>query len=67
MTIRDLRTGGDRTYTLVNTDEVRAGQGKISIASPVGKAVYQRRVGEEVDVEAPSGTFRVRVESIEAP
>ena len=67
VTIRDLRTGGNKTYTLVNTDEVRAGQGKISIASPVGKAVYQRRVGEEVDVEAPSGTFRVRVESIEAP
>jgi len=67
VTIRDLRTGGERTYTLVNTDEVRAGQGKISIASPVGKAVYQHRVGEEVDVEAPSGTFRVRIESIKAP
>ena len=44
-----------------------AGQGKISIASPVGKAVYQHRVGEEVDVEAPAGTFRVRIESIAAP
>jgi transcription elongation factor GreA len=67
VTIRDLRTGGEKTYTLVNTDEVRAGQGKISIASPVGKAVYQHRVGEEVDVEAPAGTFRVRIESIAAP
>lgn len=65
--IRDLRSGGEKMYTLVNTDEVRSGQGKISVASPVGKAVYQRRVGEEVDVEAPSGTFRVRIESIEAP
>jgi transcription elongation factor GreA len=62
--IRDLRSGSEKTYTLVNTDEVRAGQGKISIASPVGKAVYQHRVGEEVDVEAPSGTFRVRIQSI---
>jgi transcription elongation GreA/GreB family factor len=43
---------------------MRAGQGKISIASPVGKAVYQRRSGEEVEVEAPSGTFRVRIEAI---
>lgn len=66
VTIRDLRTGGEKTYTLVNTDEVRAGQGKISVASPVGKAVYQHHVGEEVDVEAPSGTFRVRIESITA-
>jgi transcription elongation factor GreA len=62
--IKDLRTGKESTYTLVNPDEVRSGQGKISIASPVGKAVYQRRAGEEVDVEAPSGTFRVRIESI---
>ncbi|HEY8173482.1 MAG TPA: transcription elongation factor GreA [Dehalococcoidia bacterium] len=64
ITIKDLRTGGAKTYTLVNPDEVRSGQGKISIASPVGKAVYQRRAGEEVDVEAPSGTFRVRIEEI---
>lgn len=64
ITIKDLRTGGEKTYTLVNPDEVRSGQGKISIASPVGKAVYQRRTGDEVDVEAPSGTFRVRIEAI---
>jgi transcription elongation factor GreA len=62
--IRDLRTGQERSFTLVNPDEVRSGQGKISIASPVGKAVYQRRAGEEVEVEAPSGTFRVRIEAI---
>lgn len=64
VTIRDLRTGGQKTYTLVNTDEVGAGARRISVASPVGKAVYQRRVGDEVEVEAPSGTFRVRIESI---
>jgi len=64
VTIRDLRTGQEKSFTLVNTDEVRSGQGKISIASPVGKAVYQHRLGEEVDVEAPSGTFRVRIEGV---
>jgi transcription elongation factor GreA len=64
VTIKDLRNGREMSYTLVNSDEVRSGQGKISIASPVGKAVYQRRAGEEVEVEAPSGTFRVRIESI---
>jgi transcription elongation factor GreA len=66
VTIKDLRNGTERSYTLVNSDEVRSGQGKISIASPVGKAVYQRRAGEEVEVEAPSGTFRVRIEAIVA-
>jgi transcription elongation factor GreA len=65
VTIKDLRNGKELTYTLVNSDEVRSGQGKISIASPVGKAVYQHRSGEEVEVEAPSGTFRVRIEAIQ--
>jgi transcription elongation factor GreA len=64
VTIRDLRNGGEKTYTLVNPDEVGAGSRRISIASPVGKAVYQRHIGDEVEVEAPSGTFRVRIESI---
>jgi transcription elongation factor GreA len=64
VTIKDLRNGSEKSYLLVNPDEMRAGQGKISIASPVGKAVYQRRAGEEVEVEAPSGTFRVRIENI---
>jgi transcription elongation factor GreA len=64
VTIKDLRTGDAKCYTLVNSDEMRSGQGKISIASPVGKAVYQRRAGEEVEVVAPSGTFLVRIESI---
>jgi len=66
VTIKDLRNGSEKSYTLVNSDEVRSGQGKISIASPVGKAVYQRRAGEEVEVEAPSGTFRVRIEAIKS-
>ena len=65
VTIKDLRNSKVFTYTLVNSDEVRSGQGKISIASPVGKAVYQHRAGEEVEVEAPSGTFRVRIEVIQ--
>ena len=66
VTVRDLRSGSEKAYVLVNPDEVRSGQGKVSIASPLGKAIYQRRTGEEVDVEAPAGTFRVRIEGIKS-
>jgi transcription elongation factor GreA len=64
VTVRDLRNGNEKAYTLVNPDEVRSGQGKVSIASPLGRAIYQRHRGEEVEVEAPAGTFRVRIEAI---
>jgi transcription elongation factor GreA len=67
VTVRDLRNGQEKSFTLVNSDEVRSGQGKISIVAPLGRAIYQRRTGEEVDVEAPAGTFRVRIEGIRPP
>jgi transcription elongation factor GreA len=66
VTVRDLRNGQEKAYVLVNSDEVRSGQGKVSIASPLGRAVYQHRAGEEVEVEAPAGTFRVRIEAIKS-
>jgi transcription elongation factor GreA len=38
--------------------------GGVSPGSPLGKALIGRRVGEELVVEAPSGTWRARVTSI---
>jgi transcription elongation factor GreA len=64
VTVKDLRNGNEKAYMLVNSDEVRSGAGKVSIASPLGKAIYQHRAGEEVEVEAPAGTFKVRIEAI---
>ena len=52
-------------YTLVSQNEVDAAAGRISSASPVGQALMGRAVGDEVQVTAPSGTIRFRVESIE--
>ena len=51
-------------YTLVGQNEVDAAAGRISIASPVGRALVGATAGDEVDVEAPSGTIRFRVEEV---
>ena len=51
-------------YTLVGQNEVDAAAGRISIASPVGRALVGSTVGDEVEVEAPSGTIRFRVEEV---
>jgi transcription elongation factor GreA len=45
---------------------VNPAEGKISIASPVGKALVERSAGEEVEVKAPAGTMRFRIEGVEA-
>jgi transcription elongation factor GreA len=45
---------------------VNPADGKISIVSPVGKALMERSAGDEVEVKAPAGTIRFRIESVEA-
>ena len=42
-------------YRLVTTEEADAEKGLISTASPIGKALLNRRVGEEVHVATPAG------------
>jgi transcription elongation factor GreA len=64
LTVRDLASGASLRYTLVSPSEVNPGQGKISIASPVGKALIERLVGEEVEVLVPAGVLRFRIEEI---
>ncbi|TPV95665.1 MAG: transcription elongation factor GreB [Myxococcales bacterium FL481] len=54
VTIEDEQ-GGQRTYQLVGPDEVDADAGRISIDSPVGKALLGREVDDEVDVMRPKG------------
>jgi transcription elongation factor GreA len=53
------------TYTLVGPGEIDARLGRISVQSPVGRALSDRRVGETVEVETPIGTSRYRIEHIE--
>jgi transcription elongation factor GreA len=64
--LRNLKSGAELRYVLVSPSEVNPTEGKISIASPVGKALMQRNAGEEVEVAAPAGTIRFRIESVEA-
>ncbi len=63
--LRNLQSGKETTYTLVRPGEVDASHGRISFESPVGKALLERRPGDEVEVAAPSGTIRFRIERIE--
>ena len=44
----------EKRYTLVGQDEADLKDGKISIQSPVGKALIGRRVGDQVAVTTPA-------------
>ena len=51
--------GRVRTYQIVGEDEVDAKQGRISMQSPMGKALLRRKVGDEVLVQRPAGELEM--------
>jgi transcription elongation factor GreB len=56
--------GGERCYQLVGPDEFDVSSGRISIDSPVGKALLGRRVDDEVTIRRPAGDLTVTVTGI---
>jgi len=62
--LRDLSSGKQITYTLVDPREANPAKGKLSVASPLGKAILDKQKGQTVEVVAPAGTFSCRIESI---
>ena len=61
----NLSTGVSRCFTLVGHHEMDLEQGKLSCKSPIGLAWMGRKAGEIVDVQAPAGTYRIRIDKVE--
>ncbi|GGI75558.1 transcription elongation factor GreA [Polymorphobacter multimanifer] len=53
------------TYQIVGQMEADARVARISFNSPLGRALIGRRVGEEVEVNTPSGDRYYTIESVE--
>jgi len=62
--LRDLSSGKEFSYTLVDPLEANPAKGKLSVASPLGKAILDKENGQTVEVAAPAGIFCCRIESI---
>ena len=48
-------------FKMVGTKEADINNGKMSDESPIGAAIMGRAVGDEVEVEAPSGTLAFKI------
>jgi transcription elongation factor GreA len=62
--LRDLSSGKESSYTLVDPREANPAKGKLSVASPLGKAILNKEKGQTIEVAAPAGTFCCRIEDI---
>ena len=63
--LHDVVSGEELRYMLVNPREVDPARGKISTASPIGKAIIGQGQGEVVEVEAPAGRLHYQIDRVE--
>ena len=52
---------GTQSFTIVGPAEVDVAQGRISMESPVGKALLGHQVGDSVEVQSPGGVRKLKI------
>ncbi len=60
----NLATNKRMTFQIVSPHEMNLEAGKISLKSPIGAALMGKKVGEIAEAHVPSGTLRLRIDSI---
>lgn len=56
--------GEEKQYTIVGRAESNPSEGKISNESPIGKALLDKQVGDEIEVEVPRGLKKLKILAI---
>ncbi|NJN64909.1 MAG: transcription elongation factor GreA, partial [Acidobacteria bacterium] len=64
VTLSDLDSGEELVYELVLAEDGDPPRGKISVSSPIGKALSGREVGEEFVVKTPGGERAFHIVSL---
>lgn len=64
VTILNLKSQKQMTYQLVSENEADIKSGKLSVGSPIGKALLGKKTGEVFDVNTPAGILQFKVEKI---
>jgi transcription elongation factor GreA len=64
VTVENIESGEEIRYTLVIPELADGNKSFVSMASPVGKALMNRRVGDTVTITIPRGTLEYEVRRI---
>ncbi|MCH2456730.1 transcription elongation factor GreA [Henriciella marina] len=65
VTLIDADTEKEVTYRIVGEDEADISKGKVSIQSPIARALIGKTVGDEAEVAAPGGARVYEIENVE--
>ncbi len=59
--VRDLSDNSEVFYTFVSSQEVDYENGKISFASPIGRQLASKKVGDRVEIKTPIKTIKYEI------
>ena len=65
ITLYNIENDETVTYQIVGEDEADVPQGKISVSSPIARALMGKSEGDEVVVKAPAGDVHYEIETVE--
>ena len=63
--VLDEDSGGEATYKIVGEDEADVRAGKISISSPIARALIGKEEGDVIEVMAPGGPKSYEILSVD--
>jgi transcription elongation factor GreA len=64
VTIKNVKTKKNITYTLVSESEADLKEKKISVTSPIGQGLLGKKIGETTVVETPGGSMEFEIVDI---
>lgn len=65
VTMINVDTDQKVIYQIVGEDEANVKKGKISVGSPIARAIMGKEIGEEVVVKAPAGDIEYEIDAVE--
>lgn len=65
VTLLNIETEETVTYQIVGEDEADVKAGRISVGSPISRAIMGKEIGEEIVVKAPAGEIEYEIEAVE--
>ena len=64
VTVKYVEDDDEEEYSIVGSMEADPFENKISNESPIGKAIMNRRVGDIISVESPTGSYDIKIVKI---
>ena len=64
VTLLNIETDAQVVYQIVGEDEADVKAGRISVGSPIARAIMGKEIGEVVVVKAPAGDIEYEIEEV---